>query len=66
MAEKQLYIHGIRVTPREIMRPMDSPLGKEYSCNVVTYRGKEYDMICNGMGDYFILIDGKKRWLEEM
>lgn len=61
----QYYIHGTPVIPREIMRPMDSPLGNEYSCAVLTYQGKEYDMICNGMGDCFILIDGKKRWLEE-
>lgn len=64
MAEKQLYIHGTPVTPREIMRPMDSLLGKEYGCNVLTYQGVEYDLhYIDGNG--FIVIDGKKRWLEE-
>jgi hypothetical protein len=61
----QYYIHGELVTPREIMRPMNSPLGKEYGCNVLTYQGKEYDIIWNGIGDGYILIDGKKRYLEE-
>lgn len=62
----QYYIHGAPVIWRQIMRPMDSPLGKEYGCNVLTYQGVEYDIICNGQGDCFILIEGKKRWLEEM
>lgn len=63
--EEQYYIHGTPVTPRAIMRPMDSPLGKEYSCNVLTYEGIEYDLHFCGVGDAYIFIDGKKRYLEQ-
>lgn len=43
---------------------MDSLLGDSYTKNVTTYQGKQYDVICNGEGDCFIYIDGKKRYLE--
>lgn len=61
---KTYVIHGEIVTPRVIMRPMDSPMGKEYSCNVLTYQGEEYDITWNNDNDGWILIDGKKRYLE--
>ncbi len=65
MDYKNCQIHGKFVTIREVQRPMKSQLGDHYGTNVVDYNGKEYDVICNGQGDCFILVDGKKRWLEE-
>jgi hypothetical protein len=55
-----------KVIIREISVPMDSPLGDHFSKNVVDYNGKEYDVICNGQGECHILVDGKKRYLEEL
>jgi hypothetical protein len=53
------------VEVRKVSVTMDSPLGTYYTKNVTTYQGKEYDVICNGHGDCFIFVDGKKRYLEE-
>lgn len=60
---KQYYIHDTPVEWREIMRT--APAGWQYGNNVLTYQGVEYDIICDGDGDCYILIDGKKRYLEE-
>lgn len=60
-------MYQINLTPvkiRQISVPMDSPLGSHYTKNIVDYKGHQYDVICNGEGDCFIYIDGKKRYLE--
>jgi hypothetical protein len=59
----QYYIHNEPVTPREVTRT--APEGYDYTNNVLTYQGVEYDIIWNDVGDGYILIDGKKRYLEE-
>jgi hypothetical protein len=64
--EGKYKIHGESVTIRQVSVPMDSPLGDHFSKNVVDYNFKECDVICNGDGDCHILVDGKKRWLEEI
>lgn len=65
MEHEHYYIHNEQVTPREITLPMDSPLGDSYTRNVLDYKGEQHNIICNGNGDCWILIDGKKRYLEQ-
>jgi hypothetical protein len=55
----QYYINNTPVQRRVILKP------PPYTCNVLTYQGQVYEIIYDGNDNAWILINGKKRYLEE-
>lgn len=68
MEGKQFLIRDEIVTWRVVEREAKSDAWGEfeYGINACTFRGQEYDIICNGQGDCHILVNGIKRYLEEL